>query len=246
MNYCTVVTGAASGIGYATACKLLDLGTKVLAVDVDGERLTERFAARERVVTLECDLLSADAVESVAQAAKAHFDGVGGFVHAAGFDEPAPLGMVSAQGMQRLFALHAGFPVRFLGWLARKTNHALPPQMTSCVLISSLAAHEGAKGHAAYAAAKGAVEGFLRPAAAELADKNIRLNAVVLGIVETEMSANWLNKLTSEQLSALRGDYPLGFGQPAAVAETICFLLGDSARWITGQTLVCDGGHGLR
>lgn len=246
MNYCTVVTGAASGIGYAVASRLLDAGRKVLAVDLDEARLVERFRGREGVKTVACDLMANEAVESVGRAAKENFDAVDGFVHAAGFDQMAPLGMIPNEAVQRLVAIHAGFPVQFLGWLAKKANHAPLPQMTACVLISSLSAHEGAKGHVAYAAAKGAVEGMLRPAAAELVAKNIRLNAVVLGVVETEMSKRWISKLSAEQLSAIERDYPLGFGKSEEVAGIIEFLLSDKSRWITGQTIVCDGGHGIR
>lgn len=244
-DYCTVVTGAASGIGYAVTRRLLETGRKVLAVDLNGERLAERFSGRDGVVTVACDLLAADAVAVIGRTLKEHFAAADGFVHAAGFDQMAPLGMISTEGLQRLVAIHAGFPVQFLGWLAKKPNHAPAPLVTASVLISSLSAHEGAKGHVAYAAAKGAVEGFLRPAAAELLAKNIRLNAVVLGVVETEMSQGWLTKLLPEQLEAMKRDYPLGLGQPDEVAGIIAFLLSDAARWITGQTLVCDGGHGL-
>ena len=78
-----------------------------------------------------------------------------------------------------------------------------------------------------------------------LVGKGIRLNAVVLGVVETEMSQGWIKKLSPEQFTALGNDYPLGLGNPDAVADAIDFLLSPKARWIAGQTLVCDGGHSL-
>ena len=229
MAYCTVVTGGSSGIGAAVVEELKARGEAVFSVDIVGG-------------DLELDLLSSDAVDRLAAAVKTKYEGVKGFVHCAGFDAVAPLGMIPPETMARLVALHAGFPVQFLGWLAKKANHA--PE-TACVLISSLAVHEGAKGHVAYAAAKGAAEGILKPAAAELVGKGIRLNALVLGVVETAMSQRWMAKLLPEQLDGLRSGYPLGFGRPAEVAKTIAYLLSDDARWITGQTLVCDGGHSL-
>ena len=240
---CTVVTGAAGGIGFAVAERALADGRSVVAADVDAALLEERFGADGRVLRVACDLSAADGCGRLAEAVKSRFDCVEGFVHAAGFDAMAPLGMVSADAMQRLFAVHAVFPALFTGWLAKRQNHA---PGASCVLISSLSAHEGAKGHVAYAAAKGAVEGLLRPAAAELADKGIRLNAVILGVVETEMSRRWIAKLTPGQADALRGGYPFGLGTPGDVAGAVAFLLSPESRWITGQTLVCDGGHALR
>lgn len=235
-----VVTGAASGIGYAVAKNQLKCGNKVIAVDLNADRLAERFEGNDAIKTIACDLTSDDGVKFLKTEIKATCDGVGGFVHAAGIDAMAPMGLIQSATMQKLFSIHAIFPVRFLGWMAKKGNHL---DNASCVLISSLSAHEGAKGHVAYAAAKGAVEGLLKPAAAELLDKGIRLNEVVLGVVETEMSQGWIRKLSSEQHDDLRRQYPLGLGTPGKVAEAISFLLSDDSSWMTGERLFCNGGH---
>ena len=237
-----VVTGAASGIGYAVAESQLKCGRKVIAVDLNADRLAERFGSNPSVKTITCDLTTDDSFKFLTTEIKAACDGVGGFVHAAGIDAMAPLGLIQPVVMQKLFAIHAIFPVRFLGWMAKKGNHA---ENASCVLISSLSVHEGAKGHVAYAAAKGAVEGLLKPAAAELLDKGIRLNEVVLGVVETEMSQGWIKKLSQEQQDALKRDYPMGLGTPEGVSDVVSFLLSESARWMTGQKIICDGGHQL-
>ena len=239
-EFCTVITGAAGGIGREVAAKALAAGEQVVAVDLDAERLASAFGQEKRAVCVACDLASDEGLMQLGAKIKERFAGVKGFVHAAGIDAVAPLGMISPESMQKLFAIHAVFPVQFLGWMAKKPNHA--PD-AAAVLISSLSAHEGAKGHVAYAAAKGAVEGMLKPAAAELVEKGVRLNAVALGVVETEMSQKWIGKLTSEQRNALKADYPLGLGSPASVADAIMFLLSPSAKWIAGSELVCDGGH---
>ena len=241
-EFCTVVTGAASGIGHAVAEQLSRRGERVVAVDLNEDRLRERFGDDPNVVGVSCDLTTPDGFGALTSSIKDRFAGVKGFVHAAGIDAMAPLGMIPTEVAQKLFAVHAVFPMQFLGWMGKKANHA--PE-ASCVLISSLSAHEGAKGHVAYAAAKGGVEGFLRPAAAELVAKGIRLNAVVLGVVETEMSQAWIGKLSKEQEESLRRDYPLGLGKPEMVADVIMFLLSAAAGWITGQTIVCDGGHSV-
>ena len=239
---CIVVTGAASGIGYAVAAHQLKHGSRVVAVDLNADRLAERFAENPSVKTIACDLTTDGGFKFLTAEIKSVCDRVGGFVHAAGIDVMAPLGLVQPSVMQRLFAIHAVFPVRFLGWMAKKGNHS---ENAACVLISSLSAHEGAKGHVAYAAAKGAVEGLLKPAAAELLDKGIRINEVILGVIETEMSRGWIKKLSPEQQESLRHSYPLNLGTPESVADVVAFLLSESARWMTGQKVVCDGGHQL-
>ena len=235
-----VVTGAASGIGYAVAENQLKCGNRVIAVDLNADRLAERFGDSQRVKTIACDLTVDDGFKFLTSEITATCNGISGFVHAAGIDAMAPIGLIQPATMQKLFAIHAVFPVRFMGWMAKKGNHV---EGAAGVLISSLSAHEGARGHVAYAAAKGAVEGLLKPAASELLDKGIRLNEVVLGVVETEMSQGWIKKLSPEQHDDLRRQYPLGLGAPCKVAEAISFLLSDGSSWMTGERLFCNGGH---
>lgn len=242
MDACTLVTGAASGIGRAVCQLLLAHGEKIVAADLSAETLSAAFGGDPNVLCVAGDLTTADGFANLTNSLKSRFESVKGFVHCAGFDSARPLGFIADETVHKLVAIHAGFPIQFLGWLAKKGNHA---EGCSCVCISSLSAHEGAKGHVAYAAAKGALEGFLKPAAAELLPKGVRLNALVLGIVQTEMAMTWMNKLTPEQLSEMQKDYPLGFGQPDDIARIIAFLLGGNSSWITGQTIVCDGGHSL-
>ena len=239
---CIVVTGAAGGIGGAVASKLLAAGEHVVVADREAERLEARYGGLPAACPVACDLATDEGLAALESAVKARFVGVKGFVHAAGADAMAPLGMITGEAMERLFRIHAICPVRFLGWMAKKPNRV---PGAAAVLISSMAAHEGAKGHVAYAAAEGAVEGFLKPAAAELAEKGVRLNAVVLGVVETEMSKEWMGRLSPEQVAGLRAAYPFGLGTPGHAADAICFLLSPAAAWISGQTLVCDGGHSL-
>lgn len=230
-----VVTGAAGGIGHAVAKKLVARGERVVAVDLNGEKLATVFGETKEAETIACDLASDAGFEELVS----RLGAIKGFVHAAGFDAMAPLGMIGTDVMQRLFVIHAVFPVRFLGWMAKKANHA--PD-AAAVLITSLSTHEGAKGHVAYAAAKGAVEGMLKPAAAELLEKGIRLNAVALGVVDTEMSRGWMGKLPADRIEALKREYPLGLGDPERVADIVCFLLSPGSGWIAGQTIVANGG----
>ncbi len=241
---CTVVTGASGGIGEVVARRLIARGEAVLAVARNVDRLRALCGDAPHARFAAVDLERPDAVEAVARAVKEDFGAVRGFVHGAGFNRLAPLSLVEANAAQRLYALHVLFPMRFMGWLGKAPNHVAG---TSCVLLSSLACRTGAAGNAAYAAAKGAVEALVRSAAAELAARGVRVNAVVPGFVETELAAGTWRALgmTPERIAAERARYPLGFGTPEQVADALDFLLGTASSWITGQSLVADGGRSL-
>ena len=243
MDFCTVVTGAASGIGQAVVKRLLAEGRTVCAVD-RAEVSPETYGTDgERLHCVACDLATDAGFDALTAAIRGRFKAVEGFVHCAGFVRTAPLGYILADDAKAMFDVHALFPMRFLGWLAKKQNHA---EQTSCVLISSMACHEGDRGNVAYAAAKGAVEGMLKSAAAELVPKGIRVNALVLGVVDTPLSrASWMDSASEEKMRTMSDAYPLGFGSPDKIASVVKFFVGPDSGWITGQTLVCDGGHAL-
>ena len=114
---------------------------------------------------------------------------------------------------------------------------------SSVVLLSSVAAISGESGISVYSATKAAVSGLARSLAVELAPEKIRVNALAPGFVETEMSDRLKNSLTPEQYQAIADKHPLGIGAVQDVANCIAFLLSEAARWITGTTLVADGGY---
>ncbi|SMO33428.1 SDR family NAD(P)-dependent oxidoreductase [Propioniciclava tarda] len=235
-----LVTGAAGGIGTELVRRLAARGVPVLAQGRSAERLDAFADLSDAVTCVVDDLADASELPGLVKRLVAEHGPLGGLVHLAGHDKLAPLYLAKPADAAALFHIHGLVPMTLVGLLAKKGNAA---PGCSIVLVSSLAAHEGAGGHTAYAAAKGAIEGFLRPAASELAPKGIRLNVVTPGVVLTAMSAGFVDRLGEEQRAALEASYPLGLGSPADVAEPIEFLLGEASRWITGQTLVVDGGH---
>jgi NAD(P)-dependent dehydrogenase (short-subunit alcohol dehydrogenase family) len=84
---------------------------------------------------------------------------------------------------------------------------------------------------------------FTKSLAVELAPERIRVNCVAPGFVKTEMLEELRKLLTDEQMKALEDSHPLGLGEPRDVANALAFLLADTGRWITGSTLVMDGGY---
>lgn len=240
-----LITGITGGIGYAVAEKLLENGSSVLGVARNTQAAQETLSSRygDRIHTVDFDLTQVNMIDDLIKELVAGYGPIGGLVHCAGFDKMAPLHLVKSEDMEQLWRIHAQVPMRMIGLISKKKNRR---EDTSIVLIGSQAAHEGAMGHTAYAAAKGALEGYLAPAAAELMEKGMRINEVCLAPVETAMSASWMSKMTPEQLEDFKRKYPLGFCSPEKVADVICFLLSDQAKYMTGQMITVDGGHAVR
>lgn len=100
-------------------------------------------------------------------------------------------------------------------------------------------------GHAMYSTSKAAIGGFVKNAALDLASKNIRVNAVSPGMIETNMMNN--NSITLEQYELDKKEYPLGrYGRPEEVAYAMIYLLSDASSFTTGTNLILDGGVTLR
>ena len=113
----------------------------------------------------------------------------------------------------------------------------------SVVFVSAAVGLVGLPALAAYCASKGAINAACKSLALELVHDGIRVNCVAPALVRTEMANTIESALTSEQVSKLHGSHPLGVGSPLDVAYSIAFLLADTGKWITGTTLIVDGGY---
>jgi len=238
-----VVTGASKGIGAKTAALLLESGYSVVATARGESDLRALYGDENNAVTIPWDLSDPARVLDYAKTVKEAVGAVSGLMHCAGIEKAFPIHITKPAKIEEVFNINTYAAMLLVSGFSKKGMTCDP---ASFVLVSSLAAHEGARGRSVYAASKAALEGFAKAAAPELAEKGIRINCIAPGIVATEMTAAYRNQLTEDQWQSLVGGYPLGVGDAHDIAAFAKYLISAEAKWITGQSYILDGGHLVR
>lgn len=237
-----LVTGASAGIGQDVALLLAQLGAKLILVGRDQQRLQETKNAlpenNHRISAF--DLTQFDLVSSWLKEWVAESGPLDGLVHSAGLHLMKPVRLTTAKDYHAIMDGNVGSAFSLAKAFSQK---GITQPTASLVFISSVAGLTGQGGITTYSASKGAIAALTRSLAIELASSGVRVNCVAPGIVETPMSERLFSQLTEAQMNALRAQHPLGFGKPRDVAHAVAFLLADTARWITGTTLIVDGGY---
>jgi NAD(P)-dependent dehydrogenase (short-subunit alcohol dehydrogenase family) len=168
---------------------------------------------------------------------------IDGLVHAAGIQITSPLRIFNLPEYDQMWSVN----VRAAFMLAKGfESRQVRQEAGSMVWVSSVAGLVGQSAISGYSSAKGALIAGARSLAVELAYKGIRVNCVAPGYVKTPMLDKVTERLGETRMQELEALHPLGIGQPPDVANACAFLLSDAARWITGTTLVVDGGYSAK
>lgn len=237
-----LITGATSGIGFAVAKDLLSIGARITGVGRNPQRLAElKELGGDSLTPLHFDLTAFDRYREVF----GQLESVDGLVCSAGLVENNPLRFFSMEKYQRTVDINQTAPLALVSELARAGKINLG---ASIVLLSSILGTQiGMKGTAAYAGTKAALIAFAKVMSLELAHRNIRVNCVAPGMVETELVAN-ADQLSAKAVQIDKDRYPLGkrYARADEISSAIRFLLSNDSSFITGQNIVIDGGFSVQ
>ena len=234
-------TGASRGIGRAIALALAAKGFAV-ALNYAGSHDAAEAVKKEieeaggKAFTIQGDVSKSEDVDRIFKAVKDEFGGLDVLVNNAGINRDALLIRMKESNWDDVIAtdLKSDF-------LTTKAAAAMMMRKRkgSIINISSVVGIMGNIGQANYAAAKAGVIGLTKACAKEMAARNIRVNAVAPGFIETAMTDGIPEKIREGMISSI----PMGrMGQPEDIAKAVCFLASDDSSYITGQVLVVDGG----
>ncbi len=238
-NKVAIISGAAGGIGYATAEKFLEEGASVMICDMDATRLAaaaETLSQKGKVLWEALSITDVEAVEAMVKRTKEELGSVDILINNAGITKDAQFYKMDLAQFQQVI------DVNLMGTVIM--SKAVVPYMMAqksgrIVHSSSVSAVVGNFGQTNYAASKGAIISLTRSMGRELAKHGINVTAILPGVIETAMTQAIPAEIRAEKASRI----PMKrWGQPREVANVYAFLASDEASYVNGVTITVDGG----
>ena len=240
-NKTILITGASSGIGKTTAIECSKLGAKVVITGRNRERLAETYSKLEGEGHFQAiaDLSDVNQVDTLIS----QLPSLDGLVNNAGITKTVPVNFINAGKLAEITSVNMYSPILLLSKLvkSKKLKNDASVVFSSSINGTSV----GGAGSSMYSATKGALSGFVKTAAIELAQRRVRVNCVCPGMIDTHIMAD--GQITEEQFKTDAGRYLFKrYGKPEEVAWAVIYLLSDASSFVTGSNLVIDGGYSIQ
>lgn len=236
-----VITGSAQGIGYAIAEALAAEGANIVIADINGNAANEaadRLGIGDRAFGAACNVAESSDVNALVGAAAERFGSLDVFVNNAGITRDATMRKMTEDMFDQVIAVH--LRGTWLGTRAASTLMREQVSGGSIVNISSISGKVGLLGQTNYSAAKAGIVGLTKAAAKEVGFANVRVNAVMPGLIHTPMTADMREDIKEARLKEIA----LGrMGEPAEIAQAVLFLASDMSSYITGAVVEVTGGR---
>ena len=232
-----LVTGASSGIGRATAIECSRMGARLVITGRDEGRLQETFESLDGVghLSVLADLTDEGQMDELVKQSPV----LDGLVNNAGINETVPTQFIKREKMEKMMTVNTFAPILLTQKLLKDKKIRKGGSIVFTGSISGTRVCGG--GNVLYSTSKGAIRGFVMNAALDLSIKAIRVNEVCPGVIETHIMDK--STISSEMLEKEMERYPMRrFGKPEEVAYGIIYLLSNASSFVTGASLVIDGG----
>ena len=236
-----IITGAASGIGKATAIRFYDSGYSVCCLDINIQGAKDTLKQiNNNGIALELDVRNANKVEQICGEILKSFNHPSVLVNSAGISpDPQPVHLYEIEEWQRVISINLTGTFYLMKYLIPSLINNSPSNIVNISSVMGVVANPTTSG---YAASKHGIVGLTKAAALDYASQDLRINCIGPGVVETNMSKHIL--ANKETKAMLEQQTPLGrFAQPEEVADLIYFLCSEKAKFITGSFIPIDGGY---
>tara|TARA_B100000073_G_C23683445_1_gene553499 strand:- start:251 stop:1030 length:780 start_codon:yes stop_codon:yes gene_type:complete len=237
-----LITGATSGIGYECVRNLSSMGANLILTGRSSEKLDEikiSLDKRSNVLTIQKDFSKRNAGSSLIKSLPPEWLPLDGMFHAAGNILVKPLSLSNREDFDNLAQVSLHTILEISKFISKKKYFA---NGSSIVLMSSIASILGTTGLAYYSSIKSSINSICNSMAIELATKGIRVNTILAGAVETNMHKKITSILSKDLIEKYENKHLLGFGKAEDISHMVSFLLSPASRWITGSSIIVDGG----
>jgi len=239
-----LVTGGSSGIGRQVAITISELGARVSIIARNEKRLQEVLHSLhgQNHAVYSFDLADTDGIEKLISRIVSEQGKFDGMMFCCGIGEHVPLNMTKPKYSEQVMRVNYFSYAETLRCISKSRNCN---SGASFIGMSSVSGMQGDKGLLAYSASKGAMISATRCAAKELSGKNIRVNCIATGYIGgTNIYQSIASRLGQAEMENFANENQLfGIGKPEYIADAVVFLLSDASRYITGTTMLVDGGY---